>query len=124
MYLMRELTGLSLIKIGEYFNRDHTTALHGIKKIEALMPARGSTYRQVQELTKKVRARSRRLLTGSRILGISRCVRCGFAGTMHATPTGMHDVPPCVHSAPVSFVPATLGRRRPFHVSTRTTSTV
>jgi chromosomal replication initiator protein len=59
MYLLRELTGLSLIKIGEYFNRDHTTALHGIKKIEALMPARGSTYRQVQELTKKIRARSR-----------------------------------------------------------------
>jgi len=59
MYLLRELTGLSLIKIGEYFDRDHTTALHGIKKIEALMPARGSTYRQVQELTKKIRARSR-----------------------------------------------------------------
>jgi len=59
MYLLRELTGLSLIKIGEYFERDYTTALHGIKKIEALMPARGSTYRQVQELTKKIRARSR-----------------------------------------------------------------
>jgi chromosomal replication initiator protein len=59
MYLLREQTGLSLIKIGEYFDRDHTTALHGIKKIEALMPARGSTYKQVQELTKKVRARSR-----------------------------------------------------------------
>jgi chromosomal replication initiator protein len=59
MYLLRELTGLSLIKIGEYFDRDHTTALHGIKKIESLMPARGSTYRQVQELTKKIRARSR-----------------------------------------------------------------
>ena len=61
MYLLRELTGLSLIKIGDHFNRDHTTALHGIKKIEALMPARGSTYRQVQELTKKIRARSRGL---------------------------------------------------------------
>ncbi len=59
MYLLRELTGLSLIKIGELFERDHTTALHGIKKIEALMPARGSVYRQVQELTKKVRARGR-----------------------------------------------------------------
>ena len=54
MYLLRELTGLSLIKIGEHFDRDHTTALHGIKKIEGLMPARGSTYRQVQELTKKI----------------------------------------------------------------------
>jgi chromosomal replication initiator protein len=59
MYLTRELTGLSLIKIGEMFARDHTTALHGIKKIEALMPARGSTYRQVQELTKRIRAKSR-----------------------------------------------------------------
>ena len=59
MYLLRELTGLSLIKIGEHFDRDHTTVLHGIKKIEGLMPARGSTYKQVQELTKKIRARSR-----------------------------------------------------------------
>lgn len=59
MYLLRELTGLSLIKIGEHFRRDHTTALHGIKKIEELMPARGSTYRQVQDLTKRVRARVR-----------------------------------------------------------------
>jgi chromosomal replication initiator protein len=59
MYLLRELTGLSLIKIGEHFNRDHTTVLHGIKKIEGLMGARGSTYRQVQDLTKRIRARSR-----------------------------------------------------------------
>ncbi len=59
MYLLRELTGLSLIRIGEHFERDHTTVLHGIKKIEGLMPARGSTYKQVQELTKKIRARAR-----------------------------------------------------------------
>jgi chromosomal replication initiator protein len=59
MYLLRELTGLSLIKIGELFARDHTTALHGIKKIEGLIGARGSTYRQVLELTKRIRARSR-----------------------------------------------------------------
>jgi chromosomal replication initiator protein len=59
MYLLREMTGLSLIKIGELFDRDHTTAMHGIKKIEALMPQRGSVYRQVQELTKKVRGRAR-----------------------------------------------------------------
>src|SRR5712691_10070788 len=59
MYLLRELTGLSLIKIGEQFNRDHTTVLHGVKKIEGLMPARGILYRQVLELTKKIRARTR-----------------------------------------------------------------
>ena len=60
MYLMRELTGLSLIKIGELFDRDHTTALHGIKRIEGLMPARDVTYRQVQELTKIIKASARR----------------------------------------------------------------
>src|SRR5947208_5213639 len=59
MYLLRELTGLSLIKIGELFERDHTTALHGIKKVEGLMPQRGSVYRQVQDLTKRIRERSR-----------------------------------------------------------------
>jgi chromosomal replication initiator protein len=59
MYLLRELTELSLIKIGEQFERDHTTAMHGIKKIENLMHARGSVYRQVEELTRKIRARSR-----------------------------------------------------------------
>jgi chromosomal replication initiator protein len=59
MYLMREFTGLSLIKIAEWFNRDHTTALHGIKKIEGLMAQKGSVYRQVQELTKKIKSRPR-----------------------------------------------------------------
>src|SRR5262249_14114560 len=59
MYLLRELTGLSLIKIGELFERDHTTALHGIKKIESLMPARGSVYRQGQEATEKRPDRTR-----------------------------------------------------------------
>ncbi|MEX0991308.1 MAG: chromosomal replication initiator protein DnaA [Actinomycetota bacterium] len=59
MYLMRECTGLSLIKIGEAFERDHTTAMHGIKKVEKLMRARGSTYRQVQDLTRTIRAHAR-----------------------------------------------------------------
>jgi chromosomal replication initiator protein len=54
MYLLRELTGLSLIKIGELFDRDHSTALHGIKRIETLMPNRDTVYRQVQELTKRI----------------------------------------------------------------------
>ena len=59
MYLLRELTGLSLIKIGELFERDHSTALHGIQKIEGQMPVRGSTYKQVQDLTKKIKAATR-----------------------------------------------------------------
>jgi chromosomal replication initiator protein len=56
MYLLRELTGLSLIKIGELFDRDHTTVMHGIKRIEQLMPARDTVYRQVQQLTKNITA--------------------------------------------------------------------
>jgi chromosomal replication initiator protein len=57
MYLARECTGLSLIKIGELFERDHTTVLHGIKKIEMLMRARGSLYTQVQNLSRKIRSK-------------------------------------------------------------------
>jgi len=59
MYLLREFTGQSLIKIGEIFDRDHTTALHGIKKIEQNMRARDTTYRQVQDLTRIIRGRAR-----------------------------------------------------------------
>jgi chromosomal replication initiator protein len=60
MYLMRECTGLSLVKIGEIFGgRDHTTVLHGIKKVEDEMRARDATFRQVQDLTRLVRGRVR-----------------------------------------------------------------
>ena len=60
MYIVRECTGLSLVKIGEIFGgRDHTTVLHGIKKVEDEMRARDATFRQVQDLTRIVRGRSR-----------------------------------------------------------------
>ena len=59
MYLLRDCTGLSLIKIGELFERDHTTVLHGVKKIEMLMRDRAPIFRQVQELTKRVRSMGR-----------------------------------------------------------------
>jgi chromosomal replication initiator protein len=60
MYLVRECTGLSLVKIGEIFGgRDHTTVLHGIKKVEDEMRARDTTFRQVQDLTRIVRGRAR-----------------------------------------------------------------
>jgi len=63
MYLMRECTGLSLVKIGEIFGgRDHTTALHGIKKVEDEMRSRDDTFRQVQDLTRIIRSRVRGLV--------------------------------------------------------------
>jgi chromosomal replication initiator protein len=55
MYLVRECTGLSLLKIGELFERDHTTVMHGLKKVEQLMGERGSLYRQVTDLTRRIR---------------------------------------------------------------------
>ena len=116
MYLLRELTGLSLIKIGEHFNRDHTTALHGIKKIEALMPARGARYRQVQELTKKIRARSRGPVNRPRILGIHvRGVGVGSPWTTRASAAGSCTTGHrAVHSARVSFLAGYAGQTSGF----------
>ena len=60
MYLTRECTGLSLLKIGEIFGgRDHSTVLHAIHKIEDEMRARDATFRQVQDLTRIIRGRVR-----------------------------------------------------------------
>ncbi|HET7236030.1 MAG TPA: chromosomal replication initiator protein DnaA [Actinomycetota bacterium] len=60
MYLMRECSGQSLVKIGETFGgRDHTTARHGILKVEGDMRVRGTTYRQVQDLSRIIRDRAR-----------------------------------------------------------------
>ncbi|GAA1246241.1 chromosomal replication initiator protein DnaA [Oryzihumus leptocrescens] len=60
MYLCRELTELSLPKIGQQFGgRDHTTVMHADKKIRELMAERRSIYNQVTELTNRIRSQSR-----------------------------------------------------------------
>ncbi|MFP4310377.1 MAG: chromosomal replication initiator protein DnaA [Nitriliruptoraceae bacterium] len=60
MYLTRELTELSLPRIGKAFGgRDHTTVMHATKKIAALMQERRAIYDQVQELTNRVKTRAR-----------------------------------------------------------------
>jgi chromosomal replication initiator protein len=61
MYLCRELTNLSLPKIGQLFgNRDHTTVMYANKKISELMKERRSIYNQVTELTSRIKQRSTR----------------------------------------------------------------
>ncbi|WP_418958056.1 chromosomal replication initiator protein DnaA [Streptomyces tritici] len=56
MYLCRELTDLSLPKIGAQFGgRDHTTVMHADRKIRALMAERRSIYNQVTELTNRIK---------------------------------------------------------------------
>jgi chromosomal replication initiator protein len=60
MYLCRELTDLSLPKIGEEFGgRDHTTVMHADRKIRKLMAERRTVFNQVTELTNLIRQSSR-----------------------------------------------------------------
>ena len=60
MYLCRELTELSLPKIGQTFGgRDHTTVMHADRKIRQLMAERRSIYNQVTELTTRIRLQSK-----------------------------------------------------------------
>ena len=60
MYLCRELTDLSLPKIGQTFGRDHTTVMYAEKKIKKEMTERRRVYDQVQELTARIKQRSKR----------------------------------------------------------------
>ncbi len=60
MYLCRELTPLSLPKIGQLFGgRDHTTVMYAHKKISQLIAERRSIYNQVTELTTRIKQGSR-----------------------------------------------------------------
>jgi chromosomal replication initiator protein len=60
MYLCRELTDLSLPKIGQQFGgRDHTTVMHAERKIRSLMAERRSIYNQVTELTNLIKQQAR-----------------------------------------------------------------
>ena len=60
MYLCRELTDLSLPKIGQTFGgRDHTTVMHADRKIRGLMAERMSVFNQISELTSRIKSRAR-----------------------------------------------------------------
>ena len=56
MYLCRELTDLSLPKIGQLFGgRDHTTVMHADRKIRQLLRERRSVFNQVAEITSRIK---------------------------------------------------------------------
>ncbi|CAM3498140.1 chromosomal replication initiator protein DnaA [Nocardioides dubius] len=60
MYLCRELTNLSLPKIGAQFgNRDHTTVMYAERKINQLIAERRSVFNQVSELTNRIKMQAR-----------------------------------------------------------------
>ncbi len=59
MYLCRELTDLSLPKIGQTFGgRDHTTVMHADRKIRELMNQRRAHFNSVTEITMKLKQQS------------------------------------------------------------------
>ncbi len=56
MYLCRDLTDLSLPKIGAMFGgRDHTTVMHAIEKIKRVMQSDREVFDKVTELTQTLR---------------------------------------------------------------------
>ncbi|MDQ6752374.1 MAG: chromosomal replication initiator protein DnaA [Actinomycetota bacterium] len=60
MYLCRELTDMSLPKIGqELGGRDHTTVIHADRKIRELMAERRLIFNQVTELTNRIKQQQR-----------------------------------------------------------------
>ena len=56
MYLCRELTDLSLPKIGENFgNRDHTTVIHSVEKVKRIIRSDRSVFDRVHSLSQQLR---------------------------------------------------------------------
>ena len=49
MYLSRDLTGLSLARIAAQFNRDHSTVMHAIRRVDAGLEPGSDTHRVVEK---------------------------------------------------------------------------
>ncbi|MDE0572124.1 chromosomal replication initiator protein DnaA [Demequina sp. B12] len=60
MYLCRQLTDLSLPKIGEHFGgKDHTTVMYAVKKVEDQIAQRRQMYNQVNEIHARIKQQQR-----------------------------------------------------------------
>jgi len=60
MYLCRDLTDLSLPKIGQEFDRDHTTVMHAYRKIQNLIAQDRGVFSTVSDITNRVHQRAQR----------------------------------------------------------------
>ncbi|ALC04494.1 Chromosomal replication initiator protein DnaA [Corynebacterium deserti GIMN1.010] len=60
MYLCRELTDMSLPRIGDVFGgKDHTTVMYADRKIRQEMTEKRDTYDEIQQLTQLIKSRGR-----------------------------------------------------------------
>lgn len=58
MYLVRDMTSLSLPDIGRVFERDHTTVLHSINKIEDSLKGDESLQNTIKDIKKTIRGQN------------------------------------------------------------------
>lgn len=56
MYLMKDQLGLSTVKIGNEFSKDHTTIMHGIKVVEKSLKTDFNLRSQISDLREKIYA--------------------------------------------------------------------
>jgi len=54
MYVARQMTGLSFPEIGRRFNRDHTTVLHGYRRVLKLLPSDANMAALVEDIRRVV----------------------------------------------------------------------
>ena len=57
IYLIRELTGMSLPEIGRFMGRDHTTALYAINKIEDRLKKEPELQNELKDMKKNIQSR-------------------------------------------------------------------
>lgn len=58
MYIIRQLTKLSLPEIGKVFSRDHTTVIHSLEKVEGLIKDDRETAEKIRDIKSNVNARN------------------------------------------------------------------
>lgn len=55
MYLLRTLTDSPLSEIGSFFNRDHSTVINAVNKVESMMEEDASVKAEIDTLTEQIR---------------------------------------------------------------------
>jgi chromosomal replication initiator protein len=58
MYLIRHITSLSLKEIGQIFNRDHTTVMHALEKVDKMIKEDKKTSEIIKDINANINARN------------------------------------------------------------------